>query len=238
MMKFGMLREKKESITDLKNNKMKDIWIGADFHLGHKNIVLGETEWKNTLNECRKFQTLKEHDDTIIDTINKYVKKNDILYIVGDFSLGGRENVKKYRQRLNCLIIHVCLGNHDVHLAKNCVFADGTKAFDLFTSVKDRIYKKIYGVHFDIGHWAKRAWQNGANGSINLHGDAHGNLTQYEKLLQIADDPYLYKTGDLYKQMDVGIDVAYNMFGEYRPFHISEILKIMEKRINLNVDHH
>ena len=89
-----------------------------------------------------------------------------------------------------------------------------------------------------MGHWAKRAWQNGANGSINLHGDAHGNLKPYEKLLQIADDPFLYKTNDLYKQMDVGIDVAYSIYKEYRPFHINDILNIMENRINLNVDHH
>ena len=215
-----------------------NIWFGADFHMGHKNIVRGITKWKNKLYECRNFNSLKEHDDTIINTINKYVKRDDTLYFIGDWSLGGRENIKKYRERINCKTIHICLGNHDVHIIKNALLADGSRTHDLFTSVNVTIDKKIHGINFVMNHHAHRAWHNGANGAINLHGDAHGSLNPYEKLLEIADDPYLYKTGDLYKQMDVGIDVAYHMFREYRPFHIDEIKHIMEKRINLNIDHH
>jgi hypothetical protein len=30
--------------------------------------------------------------------------------------------------------------------------------------------------------------------------------------------------------MDVGVDVSYKMFGEYRPFNIGDINRIMEKR--------
>lgn len=217
---------------------MNNIWFTADLHLGHKNIVKGITEWKDKSYRCRNFETLKEHDDIIINTINKYVKFNDILYIIGDFSLGGRENIKKYRNKINCKIIHFCIGNHDIHIQKNSLLLDGTKTHDLFRSIQHRIDKKIKGINFVMDHYALRAWHNGAHGSINLHGDAHGSLTPYQKLLQIADDPYLYKTNDLYKQMDVGIDVSYEMFKEYRPFHINEILEIMKKRINLNIDHH
>jgi hypothetical protein len=38
--------------------------------------------------------------------------------------------------------------------------------------------------------------------------------------------------------MDVGVDVAYRMFGEYRPFHLNEIIDIMSKKIISPVDHH
>jgi hypothetical protein len=38
--------------------------------------------------------------------------------------------------------------------------------------------------------------------------------------------------------MDVGIDVAYRLFGEFRPFHINEIIKIMNTKNIKPVDHH
>lgn len=216
---------------------MSNIWFFADLHLGHKNIVLGETSWgPEKKHICRNFKTLKEHDSTIINNLNKYIKKNDVAYCIGDFSLGGRENVKKYRNLINCNNIHICVGNHDNYIKENCVFEDGTTAYELFSSVQECIYKKISNTFFVMCHYAYRKWPNGANGSINLHGDSHGNLPEYQKLLQIADDPVLIKTGDLYKQIDVGIDVAKMLFGEYRPFHINEIKEIMKNRINLDID--
>jgi calcineurin-like phosphoesterase family protein len=233
-----MSQDTKENFTDIKKKMSNNIWVTADLHIDHKNIVRGETEWKEKLNACRNFETLKQHNETIINGINKYVAKKDILYVVGDFSLGGREKVKTTREKINCYNIHIIFGNHDQHIIKNAQLTDGTRTHDLFKSVNYRLYKKIHGVHFDMCHWAGRAWQNGANGSINLHGDAHGSLTKYEKLLQIADDPYLFKTGDFYKQQDVGIDVAYSLFKEYRPFNIDEIINMMKSRVNLNVDHH
>lgn len=88
-----------------------ETWFLSDTHFGHANLVRGSTKWEEKL-PCRNFDTLKEHDDIIIDNINKYVGKNDILYHVGDWSMGGRENVKNYRERINCDTIHLCLGNH------------------------------------------------------------------------------------------------------------------------------
>ena len=216
---------------------MNNTWVSADFHLGHKNIVLGVSKYENK-SFCRNFQTLEEHDSTIINTINKYVKENDTLYCLGDFSLGGRENLKKYRELIQCRNIHLCIGNHDIFVEKNHQFKDGTWSWELFKSIQHRIHKRIGKNYFIMDHYAMRAWDNGSNGSIMLHGDAHGSLKPYERLLQIADDPFLYKTDDFYKQMDVGIDVAYSIYKEYRPFHINEIKEIMKNRINLNVDHH
>lgn len=121
---------------------------------------------------------------------------------------------------------------------KNCTFSNGVKAHDLFNSVKDRIEKKIGKTYFVMDHYALRTWHKASKGSIMLHGHSHNSLVQYEKLLHIADDPYLYKTNDFYKQMDVGLESAKYIFGEYRPFNINEIKQFMSNRINLNVDHH
>jgi hypothetical protein len=40
------------------------------------------------------------------------------------------------------------------------------------------------------------------------------------------------------KSMDVGVDAAYKRFGEYRPFSLDEVLKIMENKKIKIVDHH
>lgn len=213
------------------------IWFTADLHLGHKNIVRGCSEWTNT-KECRNFDTLAEHDNEIIGNINKYVKEEDILYIIGDFSMGGRENVKKYRNLINCKTIHLIEGNHDTFIIKNAQFADGTFAHDLFTSVNNLLIKKIGKTNFVMCHYAFRSWPNGSRGCIMLHGHNHDNLPPYEKLMQIADDPYLVKTDEFYKTQDCGIEVALRLFGEMRPFSMEEIKNIMETRINLDVDYH
>ena len=38
--------------------------------------------------------------------------------------------------------------------------------------------------------------------------------------------------------MDVGVDVAFKKFGEYRPFNIGDITNIMSKRDIEKIDHH
>ena len=147
--------------------------------------------------------------------------------------MGGRENIRKYRNRINCKNIHLVLGNHDVLLAKNFIYSDGLNVQDLFNTVNIRINKKIGKDHFIMDHYAMRTWDRAHYGSIMLHGHSHDNLIPYEKFLQIADDNTLFKTGDFYKQMDVGLESAVFLKGEWRPFHINEIREIMQNKNNL-----
>ena len=100
------------------------------------------------------------------------------------------------------------------------------------------IIKKIGKTDFTLCHYAFRTWNKASRDAIMLHGHSHDTLIPYEKLLQIADDEYLFKTGELFKQMDVGVESAFNLTEEWRPFHIDDIRKIMSERINLNVDDH
>lgn len=214
-----------------------NVWISADLHCGHKNLVRGCSQWTEKY-KCRNFETLEEHDNTIINNINKYIKENDIFYIIGDFSMGGNENIKKYRNLIKCKNIHFIIGNHDNGISKNCIFEDNTRAYDLFNSVQTRLEKKIGKETFIMDHYAMRTWHKASKGSIMLHGHSHNTLNQYERLLNIANEPQLYKSGEYFKQMDVGLESAYEYFKEYRPFHINEIRNIMKKRINLNIVYH
>jgi len=192
---------------------MSNIWFGSDFHLGHANIAGPKTsKWKEGY---RNFDSVAEMNDEIINTINKYVKHDDVLYFLGDFCFGGHRYTPDYRNRLACRTIHVCRGNHDGHIKDYATS---------FTSIQD-----VLTIDLDRGdpkdmifmsHYAHRIWLGSHKGVIHLYGHSHDSIP------------------DFGKSMDVGIDVAYRMFGEYRPFELSEIRKIMDSRSVTLVDHH
>lgn len=207
---------------------MNNKWLTSDTHYGHTNIVEGVSQWIDK-GVCRKFKTLEEHNEELIAGINKYVDHDDTLYHMGDWSFGGFQNIWEFYKRINCNNIHLILGNHDHHIANNKHLGpfEGY-AQDLFKSVSRVLYKTMGGEDFVLCHYAMRTWDKAHKGSIMLYGHSHGSLPDYK-----TPD-----SKDAYKTMDVGIDVAYQMFGEYRPFHLDEILKIMKNRVNLSVDHH
>lgn len=77
----------------------------SDMHFFHKNIV---TKYgRNGL-----FQSLDEMHDHMISVWNKHVTKKDLVYIVGDFSFGDKEQTRGVLSRLNGQKILI-VGNHD-----------------------------------------------------------------------------------------------------------------------------
>ncbi len=88
-------------------------WFTADLHLGHFNII----KYCN-----RPFKTLEEMNNTLIRNWNSRVKKEDVIFYVGDFcfknSPGGKTGegvpikAKEWENKFNGKIIYI-RGNHD-----------------------------------------------------------------------------------------------------------------------------
>ena len=95
---------------------MNNIWFTSDSHFMHKNLCLGVSEWDDKHLSARKFDTLEEMNELIVSNINKYVKEDDILYHLGDWSFGGIENIWNFRKQIKCKNIYF---NHDHHIKKN-----------------------------------------------------------------------------------------------------------------------
>jgi len=209
---------------------MSGIWISSDFHFGHKNIVLGVSEWQDK-SACRKFDTLEEHDELLIENINKNVRPDDILYFLGDFTFGGKDNIFHYRKLINCKHIALVFGNHDIHIRKNYNNCQG-----LFSSCSDILYKKLGRDNFVFCHYAMRTWDRAHHGSIHLYGHSHNNLPDYSVKIKVGNEEFgiSFEEEKFFKCMDVGVDTH----KEFRPYHIEEIREIMAKRIPLHVDHH
>lgn len=201
-----------------------NIWITSDTHFNHKNIVKGTSNWtvqekgsSHDVQSLRDFPTLEKHDDLLINNINKYVKQDDVLYHCGDFSFNGHENVKKFRERINCKEVHLILGNHDEWLEHpECEYRD------LFASVD--YYKELttHGKKFILSHYSMRVWKGSHKGFYHCFGHSHSSLEHLPNG----------------KSMDVGIDNSYKIFKEYRPFNIKEIINILDKREINFIDHH
>lgn len=218
--------------------KIKDkdkLWFTSDTHFGHKNIVSKESCWTDK-SGCRDFPTKEAMSQNIVESINKYVKEDDILIHLGDWSFGGIENIWKYRKQIICKTIYLCIGNHDNNIRKNYIlpnvyraepysstlldgkgiyqsdieYPDYVEAQSLFIAVDDYMEIMIDKTLFCCMHYPFDEWSDRHHKSFMLHGHQHGNNT-YKK-----------------DRLDVGMDNAYKLFGEYRPFSYEDIKQIFK----------
>lgn len=67
-----------------------------------------------------------------------------------------------------------------------------------------------------------RVWYGSHKGFYHAYGHSHASLEK---------SPYG-------KSMDVGIDNAYKLTGEYRPFSVDEVVNLLDKRSIEFPDHH
>lgn len=203
----------------------KKIWFTSDIHYWHKNITYGDSVWSDKEVSCRKFDTTSEMSLHMINQINKYVKEDDILFHLGDWSFSGIENILNLRKQLNVKTIHHINGNHDHHISDNKIIKDyfigvnsgeivhykdiddikdhytSLHTKDLFTSVNDYLEIKIGKQLIVLSHYPFQSWRDIGKGSIHLHGHTHGNINSMKN------------------RTDVGLDSAFKMLGEYKPFN-------------------
>lgn len=191
----------------IKKEENKNIWFTSDTHYSHNNICYGTSNWTDK-SYCRKFDTLEEMNQKIIDNINNNVLENDILFHLGDWSFGGYDKIEDFRKQINCKNIYLILGNHDQHILNNknnvkTLFTDVFQYLEL--EIKDKISHNFVLMHYPIISWNKMN-----DGVIHIHGHTH--LPNHLRL-----------SGG--KIIDVGMDG-----NNLEPISLNEILKIMETR--------
>lgn len=197
-----------------------NIWFISDTHFGHTNIA--GPKISNWSSGYRDFNSVHEMNMALVNGINKYVKEDDILYHLGDWSFGGVHNIFQFRNLIICKNVHLILGNHDQHIVNKEIKYHDTSfnPIKLFSSVQDVLTLNIGKTKLFLSHYSHRVWLGSHKGVIHLYGHSHGSIP------------------DFGRSMDVGVDVAYKIFGEYRPFNIGDITRIMEKRDIHKIDHH
>lgn len=145
---------------------MPNFWFTSDTHFGHEKII----------KYCdRPFSNANEMDETIIENWNKRIRKNDIVYHLGDFSMG---DPTPYIKRLNGKI-HLLLGNHDRYAHKAASFWQWTKTISI---------AKMNGFEITLCHYAMLTWKKSCYNTWSLHGHTHGRIEPVGKSWDVGVD--------------------------------------------------
>lgn len=167
---------------------MRQAWFISDLHFDHPNILeferetrpfasdilVGALEKRKPLSvelQSELKDTLKIHNEYIIDRINSFVLKHDTLWILGDIGFSNAESVKNV-EKFKCQNKKLVLGNHDIHPMAVYVSAGFTK-----------IHGMARHKEFVLTHAPIHPDQLDERYSANIHGHLH----DYD----IEDDRYI-----------------------------------------------
>jgi calcineurin-like phosphoesterase family protein len=169
-------------------------YFTADPHFDHDGVI-GMSD--------RPFASIEDHNDHLLHYINLTVDPRDRLFVLGDFAWRGAES---FLRAIRCKNIHLIYGNHDK--ASN---ARQFKSVELGTEVKigpKGAQHKVWLSHYPHAYWPASHY-----GAYHLYGHVHAD--REETLDAIWPDR---------RSMDVGVDNARLLLGNYRPFSEDEII--------------
>ena len=189
------------------------VWFISDTHFSHKNI----------LKHCQKrsevggfgIDDVAAHDKWVIDVWNKTIDKNDIVYILGDFSFASADFIKnKILPQLNGQK-YLILGNHD----KSSEHLQGY--FKQITQMKEVAFKKknfpfIEEENFRVFmcHYPMVTWPGKHCGVVNIHGHCHSHIDDFNE-----------QSTDL--RVDVGFDGA---LANFKPISLEKLYNYFKKK--------
>lgn len=156
----------------------------ADSHFMHPLMVSKDRkdDWGNPQPQLRKFDSIGEHDEHLIDMWNGMVAKSDTIYHLGDFAWDRApiEDVARIFKRLNGKKV-LLAGNHDhadiLALGWDAVHHGPVHLLDTATNTK-----------IIAQHWPMREWDGWHAGAVHLHGHTHANLPSARRSIDVGVD--------------------------------------------------
>lgn len=212
----------------------RKIFLSADFHFNHGNIIkyckrpfLSESDkaklskeniwkdgvWIGDAGWCRMDnESVRLMDSTILDNINKIVRPEDELWFLGDFCFAHKnlyyQTARQYRDRILCDHVFLVKGNHD----QDCIGG-------LFENVYDQTQINVNGQCIVLNHYAMATWDGSHRNTWQLYGHSHSAIENWMDAIMPGR-----------RSMDVGVDNAYRLLGEFRPFSFEDLQKILGNR--------
>lgn len=189
---------------------LNKIFVTADHHFGHANII----------RFCdRPFETVDEMDRALIENWNKVVGPEDVIYHLGDFTLGGFDMAQQYFKQLNGKI--QVLANHWHHDKRwlpakyfGPIMLEYPTATDIahVNIIPPLVVLEIEGMGSEAGrplavtlcHYPLAVWDRKHYGAWHLYGHTHKQDESGEFVL------------------NVGVDCT-----NYHPIHLGGVLEMM-----------
>lgn len=193
--------------------ELENTLFTADTHWAHKQI-LGYTN--------RPFSNVESMNENLVAEWNKRANDKTIIYHLGDVTLGGKEMAQEFFGQVNGQIrILENIYHHDKRWLHREIYYSKTYAPVqilppmVVLEVTD-YYDTGWPLPITLNHFAMRVWDRSHYSSYMLFGHSHNTLDYWGLSL------------------DVGVDSAYKLLGEYAPFTFSQIDDIMRGRKNNN----
>lgn len=188
-------------------------YFTADTHLGDIALCAGMMRLDTSRDPAHAMITESDHHDRmILDNINRTVGREDTLFILGDFC---NKDPQGYRKRIECRNILIVLGNHDKPNVMASAF--GECKYQRNCSIQNPLRDQKMRLH--LSHYPTAFWNGSHRGAGHLYGHVHGQREAY------LDDLEPQR-----RALDVGVDNAYAVLGEYRPFTEYEVFEYMSRR--------
>lgn len=165
-------------------------WVAADHHFGHANILKFLRADGSPL---RPFQSLEEHDETIIKNHNELVHPQDRVYLLGDVCITRRSIHTLGRLQGRLVLVK---GNHDIFRANEYLaYVDDLRAYVV---QKDKDGHKVIMSHVPIHPDSLDRW------GTNLHGHLHYNSVENDpRYICVSMEHTEYKPIEVYKALEL-----------------------------------
>ncbi len=175
----------------IENDDLNDIFVTGCHHFGHENII----KYCN-----RPFQSTSEMDLTMIGNWNGVVGPGDLVFHLGDFTLGNPNQAKGYFKQLNGDIRVLSYPwHHDKYwLAPRF----GMKEFEAQSNFGleviflppmivleiPELAKNGYPLSITLCHYPFAEWDRKHYGAWHLHSHSHGNHRAEGLILDMGVD--------------------------------------------------
>jgi calcineurin-like phosphoesterase family protein len=151
----------------------------------------------------RRFPTIQDHDAYILDRINSLVNPRDDFYILGDLTF---LNPDVYLRHVRNKRLKFIVGNHDRRSKWRGIGYDTLEI-------------SINGVKVFLSHYPNCYWPSSHYGSYHFYGHLHR-----------MRESHLDQLFPGRRSIDVGVDNAKFLLGDYRPFEWPELDDILKVR--------
>ena len=177
------------------------VYVSSDWHFFHDNIM-------KFCSDSRKFNTVDEMNETIINNCNNKVLENDTLYILGDISFWKVQPTIDLLNKIHCNNIHLIIGNHDSEIIRKEKFRECFKTVEHYKEIKHNGNKFVLS-HFPFLEW--NGSRRGKNSSYMLHGHQH------------SKNPDILSC----KRWDCGLDGS----PDFSPYNLDILVEEIDKRL-------
>ena len=150
------------------------IYFTSDTHFSHAKITLYCPSSRG------HFKSIEEMNWAMVNAWNERVQPEDTIYHLGDFAMGGKENIPKWLARLNGKKILI-RGNHD----KGYQFMLDSGFDEVHDSlVLEEQGKKLFLHHQPV--YKKSLWPEGID--FAFCGHVHDDWARYENIINVGVD--------------------------------------------------